>query len=159
MKTTLLKGRNAISSYPNLTSLLRRNLKALILAVIMLAPISNSLSAQTEPEIIKGWSQLPEAEFFFDSAYAVLKCDSEASPKIVLEVFNEGGNVNSISFEITIMDHTGTTSEITVPKFDIAPSKYLRFKCGDPELEFLSFDIPEGIDATTLFIKEFKYIK
>jgi hypothetical protein len=48
MKTTLQRGGMTHSCILNLSLLLRRNLKALILAIIMLAPITNSLSAQTE---------------------------------------------------------------------------------------------------------------
>jgi hypothetical protein len=48
MKTTLPREGTANAGMLQFQNLLRRNLKALILALIMLAPISNSLSAQSD---------------------------------------------------------------------------------------------------------------
>ncbi len=115
--------------------------------------------SQAEPEYIQKWTPLPEAEFFFDTAFAVIKCSPDSEPVIVMEVFNEGGNVTSISFELIIGDKDRNQANVTIPKFEIASSKYIRYKCGDPETKFLEIKAPEGIDPQSMFIYQIKYIK
>lgn len=119
----------------------------------------SSSFAQSEPEYIQKWTQLPEAEFFFDTAFAVIKCSPDSEPIIVMEVFNEGGNVSGVSFELIIGDKDRNQANVTIPRFEIAPSKYLRHKCGDPDTKFLEIKAPKGIDPLSMFIYKIKYIK
>jgi hypothetical protein len=147
-----------LSSTRHLTISFAKKIRLLFLGLGLLT-LSFSSQAQSEPEYIQKWTPLPEAEFFFDTAFAVIKCLPDSEPVIVMEVFNEGGNVTSISFELIIGDKDRNQANVTIPKFEIASSKYIRYKCGDPETKFLEIKAPEGIDPQSMFIYQIKYIK
>lgn len=160
MNSTLPTG-GVLFSTTHLVISFTKKFRTFLLASGLILFLSVQLNAQSqaEPEYIQKWTQLPEAEFFFDTAFAVIKCSPDSEPIIVMEVFNEGGNVPSISFELIIGDKDRNQANVTIPRFDIAPSKYIRHKCGDPDTKFLEIKAPEGIDAQSMFIYKIKYIK
>jgi hypothetical protein len=153
MKTTLQRGGMTHSCILNLSLLLRRNLKALILALILLAPISNSLSAQaTDNNVIKGWDRLEEADFLFDVFYQIVKCNPVGSTEVHLWAFNEGGNVDAVGFTLTLKDEDGTEATHTIEKFDIGFGKSHKADCMNADYPYLKFALPEGIDVESLSI-------
>lgn len=160
MKTTLPIGREH-SALRHLVILFTKTFQTLLLAsgLLIVFSVQANAQAQTEPEYIQNWTALPEAEFHFDTAFALVKCSPDSAPVIFLEVFNEGGNVNNISFELIIGDKDRNTATVEIPSFQIAPSKYIRPKCGDAGTDFLKIAAPEGIDANSMFIYKIKYIK
>lgn len=159
MKLTLLS-KGVLAGTSPLVISFTKTIRKLFLGLCLLAlPFFSQAQSQAEPEYIQKWTPLPEAEFFFDTAFAVIKCSPDSEPVIVMEVFNEGGNVASISFELIIGDKDRNQANVTIPKFEIASSKYIRYKCGDPETKFLEIKAPEGIDPQSMFIYQIKYIK
>ncbi|MBO3696888.1 hypothetical protein [Roseivirga sp. E12] len=108
---------------------------------------------QTEPEYIQGWTALEEAEFHFDVLYAIVKCSPESNPMILLNAFNEGGNVKSIGFTLNFTDGKGKTAQHIVEKFDIAFADMQIASCDSDEYKNLKFPVPTGLDPSNLAIE------
>ncbi len=119
----------------------------------MVFSLSFSYGHAQDPEYIQGWTALEEADFYFDVTYAVVKCSSDASPVILLNAFNEGGNVSSIGLVLELTDANGNESVIEVPTFDIAFAEMQIAGCDSSENGHLKFDVPDGMDATSLSIE------
>ena len=113
----------------------------------------NSSYAQTEPEYIQGWKALEEAEFHFDVLYAIVKCSPDSKPMILLNAFNEGGNVDSIGFTLDFTDGNGKKAQHIIEKFDIEFADMQIASCTSDEYKNLKLDVPEGLDVSSLSIK------
>ncbi len=108
--------------------------------------------AQTEPEIIKGWDNLEEAEFLFDVYYQIVKCSSESATEIHFWAFNEGGNVDAVGFTLKLRDKDGTEVTHEVKKFAIGLGQSHKALCENDDYPYLRFSVPEDLDINTLSI-------
>lgn len=150
--------RGLANSVNPMLSSFSKKIRIFILTTGLILAFSLEVNAQ-DPIVIQNWTSLPEAEFHFDTAFAVVKCTEDSQPLILLEVFNEAGNVDAIAFELIIGDKDRNQATVNIPKFDIAPSKFIRPKCGESETSHLQISAPEGIDGESMFIYKIKYIK
>ena len=150
MKTLLKLGLQATRNF--LFSQIHRQTKRLImLTLIMFLP--SGLFAQSEPEFIQMWHPLEEAEFQFDVTFAVVKCTADSKPIILLNAFNEAGNVDKIGFTLELTDANDNQATIEVAKFEIGKAQMQIASCDSDEYSNLRLDVPEGIDPATLSIK------
>lgn len=152
MKTTLPIGREH-SALRHLVILFTKTFQTLLLASGLLIVFSVQASAQSEPEYLKFWTALEEAEFYFDTMFAVVKCDENASPQILLNAFNEAGNVSEIGFTLELTDANGNSATVEVPKFAIGQAEMQIASCESDENAHLRLPLPDGIDGATVEIE------
>ncbi len=125
----------------------------LISLLFFSGPDRAQAQSESEPDYIQGWTALEEAEFHFDVLYAVVKCSPDSKPMILLNAFNEGGNVKSIGFTLNFTDGKGKKAQHIVKKFDIEFADMQIASCDSDEYENLKFAVPEGLDAASLSIE------
>ena len=56
-----------------------------------------SLSAQSEPEVLKNWIAPEEAEFYFDASIAIVKYSQDSNGMDLMNAFNESINLNTVA--------------------------------------------------------------
>ena len=109
--------------------------------------------AQTKPEYLQNWTQLKEANFYFDVAYAVVKCSPTSKAKVLLNAFNEGGSYPKVGFKLALKDANGNKAVIEIALFTIKLGDMFIASCDKEDHSNLKFDVPEGIDAATMKIE------
>ena len=148
---TLLLGRALGGAF----RVVRYATKSFRTAVISLGLVTICLfqaQAQEGPEYIQGWAPLEEAEFHFDVMFAVVKCSPGAEPVILLNAFNEGGNVQSIGFTLALEDASGNKATIEVPKFEIGNADMQIATC-EGDAPHLKLAMPDGINPANFSIE------
>lgn len=128
-----------------------KSIRTLFLASGLLLVFSMQAKAQ-EPEYIQNWLPLEEAEFHFDVFFAVVKCSADSEPMVLLNAFNEAGNVDSIGFTLELTDDAGNEATVEIAKFDIAKATMHIASCDSDEHSNLKFAVPEGLDPATMKI-------
>ena len=124
-----------------------------LLFLTILLSSSTLVSAQTEPEIIKNWTPLKEAKFHFDVSYAVVKCDPLSNAKVLLNAFNEGGSFPKVGFKLELKDAAGNKATVEIPLFATKLGDMFIASCYSDNHANLRFDVPKGIDASTVTIE------
>lgn len=109
-------------------------------------------SAQ-DPEIIKGWDNLEEAEFLFDVYYQVVKCSSDSDQQLHLWAFNEGGMVDAVGFTLEVTDTDGTAQTYEIAKFSIGLGQSYKADCTNDAYPYLKLDLPADMDVDTMSIE------
>jgi hypothetical protein len=117
---------------------------------IMTLLFSISLSAQTGSEVIKNWTALEEAEFHYDVSYTVVKCTPSATAMVLLNAFNEDGTNPKVGFTLAISDAAGNTAEVVITPFASSLGDMRIASCSSDEYSNLKFEVPAGIDASTI---------
>lgn len=134
-----------------------KHIFSLLFLTILLSSSSALVCAQTEPEYIQNWTQLKEADFHFDVSYAVVKCSSTSKAKVLLNAFNEGGSYPKVGFKLALRDAAGNKASVDIALFTTKLGDMFIASCDKEAHANLRFDVPEGIDATTMKI-EIAYI-
>lgn len=136
-----------------------KSIKSILTLLFLTILLGSNLkvSAQTEPEFIQNWTQLEEAEFYFDVSYAVVKCSPTSKAKVLLNAFNEGGTYTKVGFKLALKDAAGNKAAIEIPLFASKLGDMFIASCDSDNHSNLRFDVPEGIDASTMTI-EITYI-
>ena len=109
--------------------------------------------AQTEPEYLQNWTQLKEADFYFDVSYAVVKCSPTSKAKVLLNAFNEGGSYLKVGFKLALKDANGNKAIVEIEPFATKLGDMFIASCGEEDHSNLKFDVPEGIDGATMKIE------
>lgn len=152
MMNSLLFGR-ALNSVGRFVVRLTKKLQLIIPVVLLLAISSTQVNAQAAGnEVIKGWSNLEEAEFLFDVYYQVVKCNPVSPAEVHLWAFNEGGNVDAIGFTLVFKDQDGTEVTHTVEKFEISLGQSFKTDCSNDDYPYLKLALPDDIDVQTMTI-------
>lgn len=125
---------------------------SMLFLTIMLGSSKMAL-AQTEPEFIQNWTPLKEAEFHFDVSYAVVKCSPTSKAKVILNAFNEGGSYSKVGFKLALKDAAGNKATVEIPLFATKLGDMFIASCDSDNHSNLRFDVPEGIDASTMIIE------
>lgn len=149
MKTLLKTGVQPAIQFI-LDQLHRQQKRIVMLSLIVFLP--SGLFAQTEPEFIQNWTFLEEAEFYFDVSYAVVKCNPDAEPVVIMNAFNEGGTYPKVGFNLAISDAAGNTAEVEIPLFATKLGDMFIASCESDDHSNLRFAVPAGIDAATMKI-------
>lgn len=147
-----LPGRPVRSASGQRANYFASKISTVLLTVALIYSSSFNAQAQSEPDIIKDWASLEEADFFFDVYYRVLRCDMASKPMIHLIAFNEGGNVDAVGFSLVIKDGTGKTANHEVPKFEIGFAKTFKASCDNDDYDYLKLEVPEGFDYRSIEI-------
>ncbi|TKB95138.1 hypothetical protein [Pedobacter cryophilus] len=129
-----------------------KNILSLLLLTLLLGS-SRLVLAQSEPEFIKNWTPLKEASFHFDVSYAVVKCDPLSNAKVLLNAFNEGGSFPKVGFKLALKDAAGNKAEVEIPLFKTNLGDMFIASCYSDDHANLRFDVPKGLDASTLTIE------
>ena len=124
-----------------------------LLFLTILLSSSAMVSAQTEPVYIQNWTQLKEADFHFDVSYAVVKCSPTSKAKVLLNAFNEGGSYTKVGFKLALKDANGNKAIVEIALFTTKLGDMFIASCNKDDYANLRFDVPEGIDATTMKIE------
>lgn len=105
------------------------------------------------PEVLTSWTGLEESSTMVDVSFQVVRCQANAAPTMTLHVFNEGGQVSSINFTLTIVDNaTGQTFIHVVAPFNIPFADMQKGECGGGTHPNLSFDLPPTFDGSNLTV-------
>ncbi|TDE29234.1 hypothetical protein E0I61_08690 [Flavobacterium ranwuense] len=112
----------------------------------------NAQSNQTEPKYIQNWTQLEEAKFYFDVSYAVVKCSPTSKAKVIMNAFNEGGTYPKVGFKLALKDAAGNEAQMEIALFETKIGDMFIASCDSEDHANLRFDVPEGIDASTMKI-------
>lgn len=112
---------------------------------------SISISAQNEAEVLKDWTTLEEADFLVDVSYKVVKCSSTSNPEILLNVFNESGIKTSFGFTLHFKDANNNSKDVVLD-LNVPQAKMHIASCENNQYEDLKFEVPSGIDASSLSI-------
>ncbi len=132
-----------------------KSIKHIFSLLFFTTMLSNSamVSAQTEPEYIQNWTQLKEAEFYYDVSYAVVKCSPTSKAKVLLNAFNEGGVYPKVGFKLILKDAAGNKALIEIAPFISKLGDMFIASCNSDDHANLRFDVPKGLDASTLTIE------
>lgn len=112
----------------------------------------NAQSKKTEPIYIQNWTRLEEAKFYFDVAYAVVKCSPTSKEKVIMNAFNEGGIYLKVGFKLAFKDAAGNEAQVEIAPFETKRGDMFIASCDSEEHANLRFDVPKGIDASTMKI-------
>ena len=111
-----------------------------------------TLSAQSEPEILKDWPALEEAEFYFDVSFAVVKCSPDSEAIVIINAFNEDGTNPKVGFTLDFSDNNGNTAQVIVAPFASKLGDMFIASCDSEAYSNLKIEYPENIDLATLKI-------
>ena len=111
-----------------------------------------SLSAQSEPEVLKDWTALEEAEFYFDVSYSVVKCSPDSKALVLINAFNEDGTNPKVGFTLDFSDNNGNTAQVIVAPFASKLGDMFIASCDSEAHSNLKIEYPENIDLATLKI-------
>jgi hypothetical protein len=112
---------------------------------------SITLSAQTEPEVIKDWTVLEEADYLVDVSYKIVKCSTASNPEILLNVFNESGIKTNFGFTLHLKDANNNTEDVVLD-LSVPQATMHIASCENNQYPKLKFNVPTGIDVTNLSI-------
>lgn len=125
----------------------------LFLASGLLMVFSMQANAQAAGnETIVPWTALEEADFYFDVSFTVVKCNSLAKPEILLNAFNEGGNVDEVGFTLNLTDKDGNEATVEIEKFAIGQAEMFIGTCMNDDYANLKFEVPDGLDPASIKI-------
>jgi hypothetical protein len=119
---------------------------------IMVLLFTITLSAQVEPEVLKDWTAMEEADFYFDVSFAVVKCSPNAKALILINTFNEDGTNPKVGFTLNFSDDKGNTAQTTVAPFASNLGDMFIASCSSNEHSNLKVEYPENIELATLKI-------
>jgi hypothetical protein len=119
---------------------------------IMVLLFTITLSAQAEPEVLKDWTAMEEADFYFDVSFAVVKCSPTAKALILINTFNEDGTNPKVGFTLNFSDDKGNTAQTTVAPFASNLGDMFIASCSSNEHSNLKVEYPENIELATLKI-------
>ncbi len=122
------------------------------LLVVLAFCLTPTFAQAQQPEYIQPWILLEEADFHFDVQFAVVKCSPSSDPVILLNAFNEAGNVDRIGFTFDLTDAQNNQATIEVPEFAIGQAQMFQASCDSDEYSHLRLAIPEGVDPATISI-------
>ena len=111
---------------------------------------SLTLSAQSNPEILKDWTVLEEAEFLVDTSYQIVKCSPESKPEVLMNVFNEAGMKTSFSIVLHFSDAANNKKDVTINFSNIKQAEMRIASCTNNQYPNLKFNVPDGIDVSSL---------
>ena len=109
-----------------------------------------SLSAQSEPEVLKDWTALEEAEFYFDVSYSVVKCSPDSKALVLINAFNEDGTNPKVGFTLDFSDNNGNTAQVIVAPFASKLGDMFTASCDSEAHSNLKFDFPENIELSSV---------
>jgi hypothetical protein len=112
---------------------------------------SITLSAQTEPEVIKDWTVLEEADYLVDVSYKIVKCSTASNPEILLNVFNESGIKTNFGFTLHLKGANNNTEDVVLD-LSVPQATMHIASCENNQYPKLKFNVPTGIDVTNLSI-------
>ena len=112
-----------------------------------------TLTAQSEPEVLKNWTALEEAEFHYDVSYSIVKCSPTSKAIVLLNAFNEDGTNPKVGFTLVFSDANGNTSTKVITPFASKLGDMFIAKCNSEVHSNLKFDFPENIDMSSMTIK------
>ena len=112
-----------------------------------------SLSAQSEPEVLKNWTALEEAEFYFDVSYSVVKCSPDSKAMVLINAFNEDGTNPKVGFTLDFSDDNGNKAQVVVAPFASKLGDMFIASCASEAYSNLKFDCPDNIDLSTMKVK------
>ena len=111
---------------------------------------SLTLSAQSEPEVLKNWMALEEAEFHFDVSYQVVKCSPTSKATVLINAFNEDGTNAKVGFTLDFSDDNGNTNQVIIAPFASNLGDMIIPSCNSDLHSNLKFDFPENIDLSSV---------
>ena len=142
----------AMFVHPMLYSISKR-IRTLFLVSGILLVFSMQANAQAAGnETIMPWTALEEADFYFDVSFTVVKCNPVSKPEILLNAFNEGGNVDAVGFTLKLTDKDGNEATVEIEKFTIGQAEMFIASCSTSDYENLRFEVPEGLDPSSISI-------
>lgn len=109
--------------------------------------------SQTNPEVLKEWTVLEEAEFHYDVSYSVVKCTPTSKAKMLLNTFNEDGTNPKVGFTLDFSDASGNKAQVIVAPFASKLGDMFIASCSSDKYQNLKFDVPENIDISSMKIK------
>jgi hypothetical protein len=112
-----------------------------------------SLSAQAEPEVLKNWTALEEAEFHYDVSYGVVKCSPTSKATVLINAFNEDGTNPKVGFTLNFSDASGNKAQVIVAPFASKLGDMFIANCNSEEYSNLKFNFPENIEISSMKIE------
>jgi hypothetical protein len=109
--------------------------------------------SQSEPEVLKNWTALEEAEFHFDVSYSIVKCSPASKATVLMNTFNEDGTNPKVGFTLDFSDNKGNKAQVVVAPFASKLGDMFIANCASDEHSNLKFDCPDNIDLSTMKIK------
>jgi len=109
-----------------------------------------SLSAQSEPEVLKNWTALEEAEFYFDVSYSVVKCSPDSKAMVLINAFNEDGTNPKVGFTLDFSDSKGNKAQVVIVPFASKLGDMMNADCTSDTHSNLKFDFPENIEFSSV---------
>jgi len=109
-----------------------------------------SLSAQSEPEVLKNWTALEEAEFYFDVSYSVVKCSPDSKAMVLINAFNEDGTNPKVGFTLDFSDSKGNKAQVVIAPFASKLGDMMNADCTSDTHSNLKFDFPENIELSSV---------
>jgi hypothetical protein len=126
-------------------------LKNAIFTMVLFFTIT--LSAQTEPEMLKNWTALEEAEFHYDVSYSVVKCSPTSKATVLINAFNEDGTNPKVGFTLNFSDASGNKAQVIVAPFASKLGDMFIANCNSEEYSNLKFNFPENIEISSMKIE------
>lgn len=119
----------------------------------MTLTLSTTVFSQSEPEILKNWTALEEAEFHYDVSYAVVKCTPTSKPSILINAFNEDGTNPKVGFTLKFSDANGNSFTKVITPFSSKLGDMFIASCNSNKYPNLKFDFPENIELSSMKIE------
>lgn len=112
-----------------------------------------AISAQSEPEVLKNWTALEEAEFHYDVSYSVVKCTPTSKAIVLINAFNEDGTNPKVGFTLKFSDNNGGSFTKVITPFASKLGDMFIASCSSDKHSNLKFDFPENIDVNSMKIE------
>ena len=109
-----------------------------------------NLSAQSNPEILKDWTALEEAEFLVDTSYQIVKCSPDSKPEVLMNVFNEAGMKTSFDIILHFSDANNNKKDVTLNFTNIKQAEMRIASCTNNQYANLKFNVPDEIEISSL---------
>ena len=114
---------------------------------------SITLSAQSEPEVLKNWTALEEAEFHYDVSYSIVKCSTTSKATVLINAFNEDGTNPKVGFTFNFSDDNSNTAQVVIAPFSSNLGDMFIANCNSDAHSNLKFECPENIDLATVKVE------
>jgi hypothetical protein len=126
--------------------------KLLLLFLLASGLSSMSFTSRDEGEVIYvDWTHVAESRTHYEITYRLLKCGGVNQVHLVL--FNES-EAQKATFSLELVNESTKETTIKEVSFEMAKLKMYRAYCdGDPKLDGLRINLPEGYDPKNTSVK------
>ena len=124
------------------------HLSQFIILLMLIFP--SSLKAQTSSVISENWMMIGESSSMIEVSARIIKCASNSTSQIHLEIFNEGSTDQTAHFKVTLTNSLTNKQKLYEISLAVLQGAIVKPDCGNNKYPSLRLNMPAGWDPATV---------